>query len=97
MMRGMDAVPTQHIDNDRVRVTTWSFPEEGAATGWHRHEFDYVVVPMADGALSITGADGNATVVPLTAGAPYFRQAGVEHDVRSATAGPFAFIEVEIK
>ena len=33
-------------DNDQVRVTTWTFPAAGAAaTGRHRHEFDYIVVP----------------------------------------------------
>jgi quercetin dioxygenase-like cupin family protein len=93
----MEAVPTVHIDNDRIRVTTWSFGEEGAATGWHRHEFDYVVVPMADGTLAITGADGAVTEAQLRTGIPYHRQAGVEHDVRNATPGPFAFIEVEVK
>ena len=89
------AVPTQHILNDRVRVTTWSFAP-GASTGWHRHEYDYVIVPAATGALAITGADGVEVAVPLTAGVPYFRQAGVEHDVRNATGGPFAFVEVEL-
>ena len=43
------------IDNERVRVTEWRFAP-GAATGWHRHEMDYVVVPMADGdVLTVTG------------------------------------------
>jgi beta-alanine degradation protein BauB len=92
----MDAVPTVHIDNERVRVTTWSF-EPGATTGWHRHEFDYVIVPLADGALAITGPDGAVNEVPLRSGEPYFREAGVEHDVCNATPGPFAFMEVEVK
>jgi quercetin dioxygenase-like cupin family protein len=96
MMPGMEAIATVHIDNPRVRVTTWSFAE-GATTGWHRHEYDYVVVPIGDGTLSITGTDGAVTDVPLQLGSPYFREAGVEHDVRNATPGPFAFIEVELK
>ena len=41
----LEAVPTVQVDNDRVRVTEWRFAP-GTATGWHRHEFDYVVVPM---------------------------------------------------
>ena len=90
------ATPTVHIDNERVRVTTWSFTD-GATTGWHRHEMDYVIVPAGDGALAITGPDGAVTHVPLTAGVPYFREAGVEHDVRNASGGPFAFVEVELK
>ena len=37
------ATPTVLIDNERVRVTRWSFAA-GAATGWHVHEYDYVIV-----------------------------------------------------
>ena len=38
---------TFHVqtDNDRVRVTLWSF-EKGEETGFHVHEYDYVVVPI---------------------------------------------------
>ncbi len=42
------AVPTVFIDNERTRVTEWRFAP-GAATGWHRHEYDYVVIPLMDG------------------------------------------------
>jgi quercetin dioxygenase-like cupin family protein len=38
------AVGTLQIENERVRVTQWRFAA-GAATGWHRPEHDYVVVP----------------------------------------------------
>ena len=51
------AVPTVFIDNERVRVTEWRFAP-GAATGWHRHAMDYVVVPMADGVLELVGPGG---------------------------------------
>ena len=40
------------IDNIKTRVTEWSFVP-GAETGWHRHEYDYVVVPMLDGQLKM--------------------------------------------
>ena len=49
------ATPTQLIDNERVRVTEWRF-RPGEATGWHRHEFDYVVVPVTTGAAPPQGA-----------------------------------------
>ena len=39
------AQPTVQIDNETVRVTEWRFTP-GAATGYHRHAYDYVVVPM---------------------------------------------------
>ncbi|NNF78253.1 MAG: cupin, partial [Rhizobiales bacterium] len=49
------ATSTVHIDNDRTRVTEWRFAKRGAKTGWHRHEYDYVIVPLVDGTLSIEG------------------------------------------
>ena len=88
------ATPTVLVDNARTRVTEWHFAAKGDNTGWHRHEYDYLVVPMADGALDITDAQG-ATRAALTRGVPYWRQAGVEHDVANGTEGPFSFIEVE--
>lgn len=89
------AVPTVLIDNERVRVTRWRF-SDGAATGWHRHEHDYVIVPLADGRLRLEEG-GDERVSELSLGAPYFREAGVEHDVVNATGGDFSFVEVEIK
>jgi beta-alanine degradation protein BauB len=90
------AVPTVMIDNDRTRVTEWRFAP-GAATGWHRHEMDYVVVPVMDGTLKIVGKDGTENLAELKDGIPYFRQVGVEHDVINANDYEFAFVEVEIK
>ncbi|MEM7044052.1 MAG: cupin domain-containing protein [Pseudomonadota bacterium] len=90
------AVPTVQIDNDRVRVTEWRFAE-GAATGYHRHEYDYVVVPGTTGKLKIVGPDGGESYADLTAGQAYAREAGVEHDVINAHDGEFVFVEIELK
>ena len=89
------AVPTVKIDNEAVRVTEWRFAP-GAHTGHHRHEYDYVVVPMTTGPLAITSATGDTTA-QLTTGQPYFRAAGVEHDVVNPNPTEFAFIEIELK
>lgn len=89
------AVPDVQIDNDRVRVTEWRF-EPGAATGHHRHEFDYVVVPMTTGSLTLR-EDGGDRVAAITNGQAYFRKAGVEHDVINETDQLVVFIEVELK
>lgn len=89
------AIPTVKIENDRVRATEWRFAP-GAATGWHRHEYDYVIVPLTTGTLKIVGPDGAATLAPMTAGEPYARLAGVEHDVINASEGEFRFLEVEL-
>ena len=39
------AKPTVQVENERVIVTEWRFPP-GSHTGWHRHNHDYVVVPI---------------------------------------------------
>lgn len=90
------AVPTVQVDNDRCRVTEWRFAP-GAATGYHRHEFDYVVVPQTSGRLKLIGPDGTASHGDLTAGVSYFRRAGVEHDVVNANDHEFVFVEIEFK
>jgi quercetin dioxygenase-like cupin family protein len=86
---------TVQIDDARVRVTEWRF-RPGDATGHHRHEMPYVVVPMTTGTLESRGADG-VTVAQLTAGNAYARPAGVEHDVVNANAFEFVFVEIELK
>ena len=89
------AVPTVQIENPRTRVTQWDFAGCGDNTGWHRHEFDYVVVPIQDGTLEILDADGNITKSELKTGVPYFCKLGVEHDVINGNDEAFAFVEVE--
>jgi beta-alanine degradation protein BauB len=90
------AKPTVFIDEERTRVTEWRFAP-GAATGWHRHEYDYVVVPMTDGNLKIVEEGGKETIAELKAGIPYARSVGVEHDVINANDYEFVFVEVEMK
>lgn len=89
------ARPTVIVDNDRTRVTEWRFPRRGDNTGWHRHAYDYVVVPLFDGVLEIEAEGGARTSAVLTNGAPYFREAGVEHDVINGNDFEVAFVEIE--
>lgn len=89
------AQPTVQVDNDRVKVTEWRFAP-AAETGWHRHAYDYVIVPITNGRLQLF--DGTQTsVADLTAGRSYYRPVGVEHNVINANAHEFAFVEVEFK
>ncbi len=90
------AEPIQHIDNDQVRVTEWRFAP-GAATGWHRHEFDYVITPVIGGNVEIVHGDGSRTPFAMEPGKSYFREAGVEHDVVNGAGGELRFVEVELK
>lgn len=89
------AVPTLQIDNDRVRVIEWRFAP-GASTGWHRHDYDYVVVPMTTGRLKLVDAQGER-FADLIAGVSYTRKAGVEHDVINPNPDAFVFVEIEMK
>ena len=90
----MKATSHIQVDNDRVIVTEWRFAP-GAATGWHRHDYDYVVIPLMDGRLKIVTEGGEESHANLKAGQPYFRPVGVEHDVINDGTGEYAFIEVE--
>ena len=90
------AVSKIHIDNEHVRVTEWAF-ERGAATGWHRHGFDYVITPVIGGMVEIEDGEGKRTPFEMIAGVSYFREAGVEHDVINGPGGELRFVEVELK
>ena len=86
------AVSTLQLETDRVRVTEWRFAP-GAATGWHRPEFDYVVVPMTTGKLLLKEPGGERTA-DLTAGISYARETGVEfvgRPVATLVGGELAF------
>ncbi len=90
------ALPTVMIENDRVKVTEWRFKKRGDNTGWHRHAFDYVVIPLFDGVLEIDLGDGEKIKAHLQNGVPYFREIGVEHDVFNGNDFECAFVEVEL-
>jgi beta-alanine degradation protein BauB len=84
-------------DNERVRVTTWTFGAAGAATGRHRHEFDYVVVPITGGTFTITDSEGSVREMNQVAGSAYLGTAGTDHDVVSESTEEAVFVEIELK
>ncbi|WP_299783793.1 cupin domain-containing protein [uncultured Roseobacter sp.] len=90
------AIPTVTIDNDRVRVTEWRFKQRGDNTGWHRHAYDYVVIPLFDGVLEINLGQGERVKAQMQNGVPYYREIGVEHDVINGNDFECAFVEVEL-
>ncbi len=95
MANGPAATSVVKIETDYVRVTEWSFTP-GAATGWHRHGHDYVVVPLTTGRLKLVEAGGVERYAELKLGEPYTRREGVEHDVINANDFPFRFMEIEL-
>ena len=84
-------------DTDDVRITTWTFAEAGTSTGQHRHEFDYIVVPITGGTFEVIGADGSSRRMTQVAGSPYQGVEGTAHDVVSASAHEVVFVEIELK
>ena len=89
------AVPLLQIDNDRVIITEWRFAA-GAETGWHKHGYDYIVVPGLHGDLLLETTEGASTAT-LEAGQSYYRPVGVEHNVVNANDFEFSFVEIELK
>lgn len=89
------ATPTLQLENERVIVTEWRFAP-GAETGWHRHAYDYVVVPQSSGALTIE-SDAGTNMAELVSGISYARFEGVEHNVINDNEFEFVFVEVELK
>jgi quercetin dioxygenase-like cupin family protein len=90
------ATATVQADTEHVRVTRWDFGP-GAETGWHRHGWLYVVVPVTDGTLLLELPGGGTAAAELKAGVAYTRDAGVEHNVVNAGSAPLSFVETEVK
>lgn len=89
------AIATKQLENERVIITEWRF-SPGAETGWHRHGYDYIVVPGLDGKLLLeTKAEEN--IAELKQGQSYYRSVGVEHNVINANDFEFTFVEIELK
>ena len=49
-MRRKQAKANVQIDNERIRVTEYSF-NDNEETGFHVHQCDYIVVPQTNGQL----------------------------------------------
>ena len=87
---------TRTTDDDRVRVTTLAFAD-GDETGEHRHEYDYLVVPVTGGTFTVSERDGSTRELAQEAGVAYLGKAGTEHNVINASGRPATFVEIELK
>ncbi|MCY0941105.1 cupin domain-containing protein [Streptomyces antarcticus] len=87
---------TVQYEDARTRVTRWDFEPE-ATTGHHVHAYDYVVVPVEDGRITVIAPDGSRTESVLRAGETYARQAGGAHEVVNSGTGRLVFVEIEFK
>ena len=84
------------IDNERIRVTEYAF-NDNEETGFHVHQWDYVVIPQTDGKLLLIDEHSVETTAILVKGQPYYREAGVSHNVINIGKEKLVFIEIEIK
>lgn len=83
------------LENLHFRVTEWTI-DPGGVIPMHRHEFEYVVVPMVTDTMHVVTAAGEEIVAELVAGESYTRPAGSEHQVENRTSdSPVVFVEVE--
>ncbi|MDF3341756.1 cupin domain-containing protein [Mycolicibacterium septicum] len=83
------------LENEWFRVTRWTI-NPGGAIPMHRHDHEYVVVPLVTDTMHVVTADGNEIVAELIAGQSYSRPAGSEHTVENrGDLNPIVFVEVE--
>ena len=87
---------TVTADDDRVRVTTWTF-QDGEDTGHHRHEYDYIVVPISGGTFAVIEPDGTTRERAQETAVAYLGRAGTEHNVTNRSGRAAVFVEVELK
>ena len=90
------ASSTVLIDNITCKLTLWDFAP-GQETGWHTHTMDYVVMPNVKGSLQLLNEDGTEMIVEVSPDNPYFKSAGVRHNVINANDFRFSFLEMEFK
>jgi hypothetical protein len=60
-----EARGTVSIDDDRVRVTTWTFEAAGDATGQHRHERSPYLGTAGTDHDVVNATDGEAVFVEI--------------------------------
>ena len=92
----IEATAVGLIDDTRVRVSRFEFGV-GEQTGWHVHEYDYVITAITDCHMQLEHTDGSVTHTTVLAGSAYRRDAGVEHNVINAGQEKMSFIEIELK
>ena len=84
------------LENEKVRVTLFDF-DLGQETGWHVHEYDYVITAVTDCVMMLQHPDGRQTISEVAAGNAYSKDAGVSHNVPNRSDQKMSFIEIELK
>ena len=95
-MKRNKAISNIQIENELIRVTKYTFLP-GDETRMHKHYYDYIVTPLTNGKILLEDKNGNKTNSNLKAAEPYFRKAGIEHNVINNSKENLSFIEIELK
>ena len=83
------------VENEHFRVTRWTI-EPGGVIPMHRHDHEYVVIPLVTDRMRVENSDGSVIEADLVHGETYTRPAGSEHEVTNPySAEPIVFVEVE--
>ena len=83
------------LENDVFRVTKWTI-EPGGPIPMHRHDYEYVVIPLVTDTMHVVNADGSEFDAELVTGQSYTRAAGAEHRIENrGSAADVVFVEVE--
>ncbi|SMX94357.1 cupin [Brevibacterium antiquum] len=83
------------LDNGVFRVTKWTIEPDGVIP-MHKHEYEYVVVPMVTDTMVVKNSDGTQINAELEAGVSYTRAAGAEHEVSNpGGSADVVFVEIE--
>jgi quercetin dioxygenase-like cupin family protein len=83
------------VNDERAIVTKWTLPS-GAETGSHTHGYDYLVVYLTDGTLTVE-AEGQIFEASISKHTVTSRAAGVSHNVSNQSSSMIEFIEIELK
>jgi len=73
------AEPIVVHEDDKTRITQYRL-EPGEQTGWHIHEYDYVVMHQSEGKLTSHFADGTSAVFSYKPGGASAYSAPFEHN-----------------
>ena len=84
------------VEDKKVRITRFDF-EPDQETGWHIHEYDYVITAITDCFMRLQHPDGTESESEVAAGNAYIRDAGVHHNVVNISDQKMSFIEIEFK
>jgi quercetin dioxygenase-like cupin family protein len=94
-----DRTAAPHVivhEDERARIIRYTI-RPGEQTGWHTHQFDYVVVRQSDGTLTSNFADGTKQDFAYRAGTAASYKAPVTHNAVNTGDTDIVGYEIEYK